>query len=467
MEGSPFIDDIKDKSGEYKMTKISEIQDYLNKEMVLILSNLDQIYPFLYDIFNRNFIIKDDKKYGRICQGNVSEQTTLIHEKFRIIVMIDKNYIYKQESPFLNRFEKAIVKFEDLLEHEKKESSKKIFQNLKVKDVIGNLNVNYNVKNFLINYDKSSIDRLYFYFSNQKLKAEEIKQKIYEKIARTLPQDIIINLDDIIINLDENEKESKKSIESIKSFYNKKEIFNFTDYKEYLKSLLDKKMNVFKFSIIYTFTDIISNIKDIDENDNNSKIMISEIKKEKNLTEIIERKFKTKKAENNFILIHFYQNELDKISFIISLIKNNYAGFNIKFIFIVHIKRIMDKKRKEKMYSIPDIDETVDQIFIDNLNGLKISLDSIAQNGIKNILNELVDKHDEFLKALKAYYNSYTDKLKFIENYLPKVIIYFENNKEFIDIILSKAFDLIYEKNKYNDKEGNKEIKKAFNDIKN
>ena len=107
MEGSPFIDDIKDKNGEYKMKKISEIQNYCNKEMVLILSNLNQIYAFLYDFFNRNFIIKDDKKYCRICQGNFTEQMTYIHDKFRIIIMIDKNYIDKQESPFLSRFEKS------------------------------------------------------------------------------------------------------------------------------------------------------------------------------------------------------------------------------------------------------------------------------------------------------------------------------------------------------------------------
>ena len=129
----------------------------------------------------------------------------------------------------------------------------------------------------------------------------------------------------------------------------------------------------------------------------------------------------------------------------------------------------MDKRSKEKIYSIPDIDETVDQIFIDDLNGLEISLDDIAKKGIKNILNnsKLVNKKEEFFKALKAYYDIYTDKLNFIGSYFPQVKKYFENNPAFIDIIISKAFDLIYEKNKYNDKEGSKENLDTFDKIKN
>lgn len=217
LDGSPFIDDIKDKNGEYKIKKISEIQNYCNKDMVLILSNLNQIYAFLYDFFNRNFIIKDEKKYCRICQGNFTDQLTYIHDKFRIVIMIDKNYIHKQESPFLNRFEKAIVKFEELLNEKQKPLSRNIFNELKIKEQIEALKINYNIKNLLINCDEASIDRLYFYYSNLnlKLKPEEIKQKIFEKIARTLPQDEIINLEDK---------------HPIKSFYNKKTIYNLDSF---------------------------------------------------------------------------------------------------------------------------------------------------------------------------------------------------------------------------------------------
>ena len=457
MEGSPFINDIKDKNGEYKIKKISEIQNYCNKEMVLILSNLNQIYPFLYDFFNRNFIIKEDKKYGRICQGNFTAQLTYIHDKFRIIIMIDKKYIYKQEAPFLNRFEKAIVKFEELLDNKQKAGSRNIYQDLRIKEQIEKMNINYNIENLLIYYDQTSIDRLYFYYSNklskvkQEKEKEDIKSIIFEKIARTLPQDIIINLEDN---------------HPIKSIYNKKNIFNLKDYINYLNDLSrgrkDKK-NIFKFSIIYTFTSIISNFDEANE------LIISTVKRENDLIELInEKKFKNKRFDKNFFVMHLYQNELDKINFIMTTLKNNYADEEIKFIFIVHIKRIMDKKKKEKIYSVPDIDEEVDQIFIDNLDGLNISLESLAKEGITKILRneKLIDKKNEFVKALKKYYNSYTDKLNYINDYIVNVIKYFNKFKDFIDIILSKAFDLICNESKNNIKDEIGENMEIFNKIK-
>lgn len=179
--------------------------------------------------------------------------------------------------------------------------------------------------------------------------------------------------------------------------------------------------------------------------------MISEIKRENDLIELInEKKFKSKRTNNNFFIIHFYQHELDKINFIINTIKNNYPEEELKFIFIVHLKRNMDKNKKEKIFSIPDVEEKVDQIFIDNLDGFNISLDNIAINGIQKILSDskLVNKYNEFSKAFKSYYNGYIDKLNFVENYLPKMLAYFEENKNYIDLILSKAFELIRKKEK-------------------
>ena len=139
--------------------------------------------------------------------------------------MIDKNFIDKQEPPFLNRFEKAIVKFEGL-----KVSSKSLLQELKLKETIEyiNININYNIKNLLINFNEASIDRLYFYYSEKNLKQNEneLKDKIFEKIARTLPQDVLIFFDDK---------------HPIKSIYNRKMIFSYTEYKEYLDKLIKKK----------------------------------------------------------------------------------------------------------------------------------------------------------------------------------------------------------------------------------
>ena len=153
-----------------------------------------------------------------------------------------------------------------------------------IKEQVEKININYNIKNSLINCDESSIDRLYFYYSNKnlKLKQDEIQSKIFKKIARTFPQDIIINLEDD---------------HPIKIIYNERKIYNFKDYLDYLNKLTLEKINMFKFSIIYTFSNIISNIEGI--NDDNSQMIVSSIKKESEMIEMInEKKIKTKKDNN-------------------------------------------------------------------------------------------------------------------------------------------------------------------------
>lgn len=40
-----------------------------------------------------NYIIKDENKYVRICLENFNEQLTKIDEKFRIIILVDKNFV--------------------------------------------------------------------------------------------------------------------------------------------------------------------------------------------------------------------------------------------------------------------------------------------------------------------------------------------------------------------------------------
>ena len=91
-EGSPFIND---EGMEYQYEVLNDIQDHAKNENghLLILQNLKSIYPFLYDVFNMNYTIKDGKTYARICHGNYSDQLVYINKLFRIVIMIDKQFI--------------------------------------------------------------------------------------------------------------------------------------------------------------------------------------------------------------------------------------------------------------------------------------------------------------------------------------------------------------------------------------
>ena len=58
-EGSPFPND---NNNEYQFKIINKIQEHGENGDIIILHNLNQIYAFLYDLFNKNFIIKDGKQ---------------------------------------------------------------------------------------------------------------------------------------------------------------------------------------------------------------------------------------------------------------------------------------------------------------------------------------------------------------------------------------------------------------------
>ena len=78
-EGSPFIND---EGTEYQYRVLNDIQEHAKNENgdILFLQNLNSVYPFLYDLFNMNYIIKNGKTYARICHGNYSDQLALINK---------------------------------------------------------------------------------------------------------------------------------------------------------------------------------------------------------------------------------------------------------------------------------------------------------------------------------------------------------------------------------------------------
>ena len=118
--GSLFSDD---NNSDYKAKKINEIQNYASqKYKLIILHNLDQILPYLYDLFNMNYKLIDDQKFVRICLDNFTEQLTPVNETFKIIVLVDKKFVNKLDIAFLNRLEKMQISFQDLLDKDKEEN---------------------------------------------------------------------------------------------------------------------------------------------------------------------------------------------------------------------------------------------------------------------------------------------------------------------------------------------------------
>ena len=122
--GSQFQNDLK--SEECSLKILNKIQMHMEQGKLLVLKKLESVYPALYELFNQNFTEVGNKNYARIAIGSSTNVFSFVNEKFRCIVNVDENQIDNEEPPFLNRFEKHILSYDNLLTANYKEESIRI-----------------------------------------------------------------------------------------------------------------------------------------------------------------------------------------------------------------------------------------------------------------------------------------------------------------------------------------------------
>jgi hypothetical protein len=158
------------------------------------------------DLYNKNYIIRDNRKYVRICLGKYDEQLAPVNNSFRIIILVNKNFINNLDTPILNRFEKIKISFHNLLDDRQRKLTKRIIKEINLKYYIRNfqkkISINYDLKDLLINCGTEEIEGLIYNYSvknrnnNNKIDEEIITERVYDKISNILPQDIICILPD-------------------------------------------------------------------------------------------------------------------------------------------------------------------------------------------------------------------------------------------------------------------------------
>ena len=449
-EGSPFIND---NNSEYKFKKVNEIREDAKpeekkSEKLIILQNLEQIQPFLYDMYYMNYKIKDNQKCTSICLDNFRKILTPINELFRIILLVDRDNMNKAETTLLNRFEKMKITFNELLNEEQLLLTKIIINEINLEYYINNPKVKYNLKNLLINCEKEEIEGLIYNFDIEikkkknvnNINEEEIKEALYNKIINLLPQDIIVILPESHI---------------IRKIYSDKKYYNFNEY------ISDYDNKSYKISIIYTFSSLSTVIHG---SNNEMSFMISEIKNENQLknriNEIKNKNENNEKADN--IIIHFEHANSNKIQFMSNFIIKNFKEDKYNYILIIHIKRNFNPNVNETIYSMPDINPNINQIFLDNLNSKNIKLQDFLEKNITDIINdpELIDMNREFKRSLTSFvykelfekntiiYNQYNEINSLNEeNYIDEIIKYMDDDLYLKNKIIAKSLDLIYKAN--------------------
>ena len=439
---------------------LSKIKYQMETDSILILKDLESVYPSLYDLFNQSYIILDGKKFVHLGE---SKSLSLVNDKFKVIVLVEKDKIKDQEPPFLNRFEKHIINFKYLLSEELLKLADEIFDTLqKIK------NIQFEIKNKELLKDK--LER-YFYL----IKEEEIKGLVYIA-SKKYGQNINDN--------DENENKNKLLIikfvlEKIAPCFNEyimilitkfgfRNKYNFyfkcifeeyeknycCNIKKYLEKLKDET------SIVYTFSSIIDDIFN-DENKkiiNNSNVFSKETTNEIRINTILsmeqidkeivdflfdEEKDEGNKNTKNLLILKFKEQDLNKFNDIYSLlndyraiIKKNNSFIQSKFvIFIVYLKN--EPKNKNYMSFLSNCP----QIMISNFNNTYENFPQILKSSNEEIIKEnLMDTNsminNNIDNALRFFAFKY---INYDENILYKELIKFFIQQESLRNIVNKC----------------------------
>ena len=454
--GSQFEEDLNKE--EYALKVLNKIQIHMERGNILILKNLESVYPNLYDLFNQNFTVLSNKNYARLAVGSNTNTFAYVNNDFRCIVSVDIDKINDEEAPFLNRFEKHIISFEYLLNKELIEESEKIKSILdeliKYKEKIFK-GINYDLKTLLINCGIEEVQGLVYQANKEGKKKEEIYDYVFERIALTLPQDIIVNMQ--IGGFKQNKsKYFTKIIES----YNKGEHTNFANFL--------KKMNNYK-NIVYTFSNNLDDIKNINDinnplignikEDNIKIIKINSIKSENDLESQLDDFLN--EDNNKICLIKFLPYEGNLMNYIKYFIEDKEKDYESKpkkiFVFIIYmtrilkedLKNILAKTLKEQIEIKKKIlEDTMSnlsgyyQIFIDNLNGGdKLKIDKILNMRKTELFKNLVNIDEELCaniyRSLSYMKYKYTAPYKGLDqnNYVDKLIEFIYNNKRLRHLI--------------------------------
>jgi hypothetical protein len=113
MTGSNFEGDKKRK--DYNFRVLSNIIQCMESGNQLTMQNLEQVYGSLYELFNQNFMVVGKKKNCRIALENMNNPMCYVNDNFHCMILLDERKIPFSDPPFLNRFEKQILTFDEVL----------------------------------------------------------------------------------------------------------------------------------------------------------------------------------------------------------------------------------------------------------------------------------------------------------------------------------------------------------------
>ena len=463
----------------YSDDMLNKIEYEMRKDKLIILKDLEAVYPSLYELFNQNFFELNGKKYTRLGK---SQTPTLVNDELKIIVYLDKQNIPKEDPPFLNRFEKHIISISNILENKYislandiyeilgkiitfKLNDKKENEEIKDDDIILNRNLKF--------IENEEVQGLVFISKKQnKIKEDEIIEFILEKIVPTFTEDMIVYIQSFGFRNKYN-----FYYEKIINIYKNNYRYNIYDY-------LQKTKN--RFSIIYTFSSINEKIfennnkKDkkgekkikndnyyqIFDKDSFKEIIISQINSINYLDKLIVDYISD--IEKNLCLIKLKEEDLDKLENVINLVEDfllNEENYNLineenkikKFyIILIHLSRTKIENNKNFNLNFPTYLSKIPQIFIDNINNEFDNFINIIDSSNEDIIFKVI-KFEELIKIFENCFRNFSYEIndqnnnKNIMNFRSNILEKIKNEYKIKEMIKNSIKILSKKENNYLD----------------
>ena len=231
--------------------------------------------------------------------------------------------------------------------------------------------------------------------------------------------------------------------------YLKKQYFD-KSYKSLDEYLNSNKRGEEEILIVYTFSKIEDSIN-LTKKESYMEKIVSDIKTASKFKHILKDFYEKDKKilglkfnSENTMFINFFISEINHFK------ESNEKKEDKKFIFIINIKRLFNLEHNKKITTILIEDKNINQLFIDNINGSKLSIKEIEGKNIYEIGNGLLDLNKNIIDGMLNFYRNHINermgKYKGISynNFIIEFENFIKNNSEMmkkIKEIIAKHID--------------------------
>ena len=228
--GSRFEEDL---SEEYNYRILSRIILCMEQDCILILRDLESIYGSLYDMLNQNYVVVGNRKNCRVALGAYNNPMCQVNDGFRCVVLIDEHKVDYFDPPFLNRFEKQVLRFSDVLTDDQQNIIDELHCWVQGMSTVEGLQSHFNETDMFIGFHKDTLSSLvYSQGHDGDSSQEELLKKCKDELMWTASPDGVLRTQKCNFS-----KENFEEVQDLSAEYLKKPIHQgFASFMEHVKT---------------------------------------------------------------------------------------------------------------------------------------------------------------------------------------------------------------------------------------